>query len=148
MSPSSSIPVPLPTISSRLLPVTTVPIAADGVVLPIPISPVPRISTPLLKNSAARLNPVKIAFSASWRVMAGPFVKFAVPFAILCTKKRSPPSIEPGSNSGIMPISTTQTSAPTCRQIAFIPAPPFRKVITIAPVTSCGKALTPSLTTP
>jgi len=53
-----------------------------------------------------------------------------------------------GREITVQEIEEIKETVRLCRQIAFIPAPPFRKVITIAPVTSCGKALTPSLTTP
>ena len=52
-------PVPRPTMSSMLLPVSTAPIAADGVVLPMPMSPVPRRSTPLWMRLEASSKPVK-----------------------------------------------------------------------------------------
>ena len=46
-NPLSSTPVPRPTISFGLMPVTTLPMAAEGVVLAIPMSPVPNNSIPL-----------------------------------------------------------------------------------------------------
>ena len=128
-------PVPRPTPSrSRATPVTTAPMAADGVVLPMPISPVPMISTPLSKSWEASSKPVRIAVSASCLVMAGPLTKLAVPLAIFFHDQTGrPPRSSLGSRSGMIPKSTTQTSALTCRDMALIPAPPTRNVWTNGP---------------
>ena len=81
--------------------------ADDGVVLPIPISPVPRSATPSDFASRASVMPASRAATASSRVMAGPLARFFVPRAIFR-------SIRPGTapKSKSTPISTTRTSAP------------------------------------
>ena len=85
-----------------------------AVVLPIPISPVARRSTPLSASCAAVWIPIVMASSASVLVMAGSLAKFRVPRAIFLS-----------SNSGcwenlwLTPISTTSTSAFCCLARTF-----------------------------
>ena len=59
-------------------------------------------------------------------------------------------AISPGAGGTLpaTPMSTTVTSAPTCRPKALITAPPVRKLPTIWAVTSCGHGDTPCAWTP
>ena len=87
--------------------------------------------------------PTSTAASTWSGVIAGPFVMSAVPAAILC-------ACRPGAcpTSPATPMSTTMTSAPTCRPKALMTAPPARKLPTICAVTSCGHGDTPCAWTP
>ena len=138
----SSIPVPLPVTSSTSILSKTANKADDGVVLPIPISPLPRISAPSSIACRAVSIPTAIEARACSDPIAGPWVKLAVPFMTLAEIKPS------AITSAATPTSTTRTSAPTCRASTLTPAPPLRKLYTICWVTSWGTLLTPSLTTP
>ena len=137
---SSSIPVPLPVTSSGRPFVITEVMALEGVVLPIPMSPVPTMSMPEANSSSNTSIPASIARIASFLVIAGPRAMFFVPKATFLFF--TPFTAE------ATPISTTTTLAPTCLASTLIPAPPFRKLWTICGVTSLGKALTPSSVTP
>ena len=82
---SSSTPVPRPVIRSTGWPVITAPMALEGEVLPMPISPVPSSSAPCSKRSAAASYPAVTDCSACSRVMAAPRVKSIVPLATFLT---------------------------------------------------------------
>src|SRR6201987_270809 len=75
--------------------------------------------------------------------LAGPWVKSAVPGAIL---RGSSPGT--ASRSAATPTSTTVTSAPAWAANALTTAPPARKLATIWAVTSCGHGVTPWACTP
>ena len=135
-------PVPRPVTWATGAPVKQAATALEGVVLAMPISPVPKM-TPSVAYSPAIPIPTSMHLTASSRVIAGPFLILPLP---LTTFRFTRPSASAKSKS--TPISTTTTSAPTCFAITFIPAPPFRKFKTICGVTSFGKAETPSSATP
>ncbi len=79
---SEVIPVPQPVTSRGGRPVITAVIAADGVVLPIPMSPQASRSRPRSISSWTTRAPSSKAATACSRVIAGPTVKSAVPQAI------------------------------------------------------------------
>ena len=99
-------PVPRPVTSSGSVPVMTDTMAEDGVVFPMPMSPVPMISRPSWYFSTSSM-PARIACSASSRVMAGPTAMFFVPWATFLISRPSA-----GSKSWSTPTSTTMTRAP------------------------------------
>ncbi len=68
---SSSMPVPRPVTSATGRPVSTAAMAVLGVVLPMPISPVPNRSTSGASMLATSI-PASTAMTACVRVMAGP----------------------------------------------------------------------------
>ncbi len=155
--PLLSMPVPRPVMRSTGWPVTAAPMALEGEVLPIPMSPVPSKSAPCSNRSAANSQPAITDRSACSLVIAGPIVKSLVPFAIFLTISRSSPcnSVAPADisavkseTSAMMPVSTTRTRTAAWRAKTLIPAPPRTKVLTISPVTSWGQALTPFAATP
>ncbi len=108
-------------------------IAADGVVFPIPISPVAASCTPRPSSSSNTSIPAWTASRAWRRDMAGPAVISWVPGATFLHTNRSR-----GAASAATPMSTTTTWAPTHRASTFIAAPPAAKFPTICPVTACG----------
>ncbi len=75
--------------------------------------------------------------------MAGPKAMLAVPMRTL--RWRMPAAAE---RSALTPTSVTTTRAPIWRERTLMAAPPATKFMTIAGVTSAGKAETPSATTP
>ena len=116
--------------------------ADAAVVLPMPTSPVAMMSRPFSSSSSTRRMPLSIARTASSRVIAGPCAMLAVPMRILSWRMSA------ALRSALTPTSVTMTRAPTCRPMTLMPAPPATMLRTIAGVTSAGKALTPSATTP
>ena len=83
----SFMPVPRPVTSSTRLFPRIEKIAELGVVLPIPISPVVKISISFCAAFVAISIPVAIAVSAWERVILGSLRKFLVPNAILRSKR-------------------------------------------------------------
>ena len=142
---SSSSPVPLPAISPGGLPVSTAAMAALGVVLAMPMSPVPKRSVPGERLSAISI-PASTLNTASSRLMAGPSAMLPVPARMRLEISQS---LSFGrSSSEATPRSATTTRAPVERAMALMPAPPRTKLWTICAVTSRGYLLTPSAATP
>ena len=79
-SRASSIPVPRPVSSVTGRPVASAAIAVDGVVLPMPMSPVPSIRTPSAARLRAMAAPRSMHRSACSLVIAGPLRMLAVPW--------------------------------------------------------------------
>ena len=75
-------PAPLPVTSSTGRPVRAARTAEEVVVLPMPISPTPRTSTPSAAACLASSMPTPIAVTASCRVMAGSWARLPVPLRI------------------------------------------------------------------
>jgi hypothetical protein len=100
--------------------------AADGVVLPIPMSPVTRHRAPPRTRSAATAAPTSSAARASAVVIAGSTARFAVPLRIFAIRRPGWPIRSPST-----PTSTTVTDAPAWRASALMAAPPARKLATI-----------------
>src|SRR6267378_2954025 len=142
-SAASSTPVPRPVTRSGGAPVIAAVIALAAVVLPIPISPVPRRSAPASIAARASRAPVSMALTAWARVIAGPRAMLAVPGAI-----GQATSSDARAIGFATPKSATITRAPACRASTLTAAPPLRKFSTICAVTTWGYALTPSATTP
>ncbi len=141
--PASSTPVPRPVTLATGRPLSAATIADDGVVLPIPMSPVATRSSPASISASTTSTPACSAAAPAPALIAGPRVRSAVPQATLrCTS----PGVSPKSYA--TPTSTTATRAPACRVRTLIAAPPRRKLSTICGVTSLGYALTPFRTTP
>ncbi|MBA7712130.1 hypothetical protein ES703_121100 [subsurface metagenome] len=130
---SSPIPVPLPVILATRSPVMTAHMAALGVVLPIPMSPTPTMSSPLATSSFITSMPASIARSASSRLIAAPLAILPVPEAIFLETSKGW-----GSRFADIPMSTTTTRALMCRASTLMAAPPFKKLSTIWAVTSWG----------
>ena len=122
---SSSIPVPWPVTSATGRPLKTATIALLGVVLPIPMSPVPKTSTVRAAFRAMSM-PASTARTASSRLMAGPSAMFRVPGPI--RRETIFPAAASSLRSAATPMSTTVTAAPTWRARALIPAPPATKL--------------------
>ncbi len=118
--------------------------AAEGVVFPIPMSPVTNARAPRSSARWASSTPTSSAAVASSWLIAGPKARSAVPRA---TVRRTSADVSPGM-SDATPTSTTTTSAPTCRARTLIAAPPAQKFATIWAVTSTGHGVTPEATTP
>ncbi len=135
--------MPLPAASKGDISHITDAIAAEDVVFPIPMSPVPIMSNPLSFSDSTISMPLSIESTASSLDMAGPQAMFFVPGPTFLIK-----SLGSSMSSQATPISTTTTLAPMCLARTFIAAPPWRKLLTICDVTSLGYALTPSSTTP
>ena len=142
-SVASSIPVPRPVTSATSLPVNTLVRAADAVVFAMPMSPVTSSRLPCATSELATSIPTSTAASTSSAVMAGPWLRSAVPRATLRDNRPGAAGTSPAT-----PTSTTVTSAPTCRPSALMTAPPARKLPTICVVTSCGQGDTPWAWTP
>jgi len=130
---SSSIPVPRPATSRTPHGRRAANSAEEGVVLPIPISPVPIRVAPSPAASRARPMPISTARRASSGDMAGPKAMFAVPGR---TFRGISPSRFP--RGAATPMSTTRTSAPAQRARTLTAAPPATMLRTIWPVTSPG----------
>ena len=114
--------------------------AAEGVVLPMPMSPVTSSLAPRSSASRATSAPTLSAARASSVLMAGPSARFAVPWRTL--RARSPWA-SPGIGDAT-PTSTTTTEAPTWRASTLMAAPPAQKFATICAVTSEGHGVTPA----
>ena len=165
-SAASEMPVPRPVTSPTERPVMAAMSAADGVVLPMPISPVTRQSAPSATSCSAIKAPTSSAASASAVLMAGSVVRLPVPERTLAERKPAtatagaapaaaaaepptPPAAASRPGIGVAtPTSTTMTRAPTSRAMTLMAAPPARKFATICAVTACGHGVTPSLSTP
>ena len=106
---SSSMPVPGPVSSATGFPVSTAAMAVLGVVLPIPISPVPKMSTSGA-SVLATSTPASTAMTAWVRLMAGPRRILAVPLPIFL--ERMAPFATRSVKGSMVPASTTQISAP------------------------------------
>ena len=119
-------PVPLPVTAGAAWPVKAAMRAADGVVLPIPMSPVTRHRAPFSTRSAAMSAPTPSAVVVSSGVIAGSSARFAVPGR---TFARTSPSA--ASSSLATPTSTTTTPAPAWRASTLMAAPPAQKLATI-----------------
>ncbi len=117
--------------------------AADGVVLPMPMSPVTRQRAPKATSSAATAAPASRAARVSARVMAGPTARSPVPRRTLACRRPGA-----GASSASTPTSTTVTDAPTESASTLMAAPPPRKLATIWAVTSFGHGVTPWANTP
>ena len=130
---SSPMPVPFPVIIATGLPVMAATMALAAVVLPIPISPVPMMSSPCFISFSTMSMPASMLLIAWVLVIAGPMYMSAVPAAMLLRIM-----FLDAVNFTVMPMSTMTTLAPTCRERTFIAAPPLKKFKTICAVTSCG----------
>ena len=139
---SCVIPVPRPVTRAAGSPLSTEMTAEAAVVLPMPTSPVQMMSRPLASSSSTSRMPLSMARTASSRVIAGPCAMLAVPMRTLSWRMSA------ALRSAFTPRSVTMTRAPTCRPMTLMPAPPATMLNTMAGVTSAGKALTPSATTP
>ena len=102
-SPASERPAPRPVMTSTGWPSRTAATALDVVVLPMPISPVASSWHPCAFCARTSSMPAAMASTAWVRVMAGPWVKSAVPAAM----RRG---TTPGTGAPAMPISTGTTS--------------------------------------
>ena len=105
-------PAPLPVISVMGRSSSTDRMALLVVVLPMPISPVAIRLYPCCFNSPTICIPYRMASAACSRLMAGPCVMSAVPFAILWMRRPLPLTV------AATPMSTGKTSAPAARAIA------------------------------
>ncbi len=141
----SSMPVPRPVRAATGSPHKAASTAVEGVVLAMPMSPVPNRSVSSASDWATSM-PASMAATACSRVMAGPRAMLAVPGPTLF--ETILPAATSGPKSAATPMSTTTTRAPASRPRALIPAMPAAKPWTICPVTSCGYLLTPSAATP
>ncbi len=117
--------------------------AADAVVLAMPMSPLTSRSAPESTSAEATAMPASMAASACARLIAGPWVMSAVPWATLCRNR-----FGESGRSVATPTSTTVTLAPICRARALTTAPPAARLATIWAVTSCGQGVTPCACTP
>ncbi len=140
---SSGRPAPGPTTFVAATPQMAAMRHADGVVLPIPMSPATRRSAPPSTHRWAASRPTASAARASSTVMAGPRAMLAVPGRTLVCSMPAAPSRSPAT-----PTSTTQKVAPTTSANVHTAAAPAAIVATMAVVTSEGQALAPSATTP
>ena len=140
---ASSIPVPRPVTCAAGCPVSAAIRQAEGVVLPIPMSPVATASYPASTRSSATSMPTPMASSACSRVMAGPTERSAVPARTFRTHTTSS-----SWSSEATPMSMTTTLPPDSPASTLTAAPPERKFSTMAAVTSCGHGVTPLATTP
>ena len=77
--PASSTPVPRPVTAATSAPVIAAVMAADGVVLPMPMSPPAMRFAPASACSLAALMPISRQRMASSRLMAGPWAMFPAP---------------------------------------------------------------------
>lgn len=136
--------------------------AAEGVVLPIPRSPVANKPAPASHNSSAVSIPTAIAWWAWATLIAAPSERSAVPRATRRERYPMPPGVTasraarsavssgrtPAGTSPATPTSTASRPAPTCRARTLTTAPPVTTLASIWTVTSCGQAETPCPTTP
>ena len=141
---ASSMPVPRPVISSTLLSVNAATMAALGVVLPMPMSPVPNRS--VVGEVAHDLD---AGFDGADGVGAahggaGGHVRGAGGDALVHVFRRR----RARSDRRRRPCPRRRPRAPARRARALMPAPPFTKLKTICAVTSCGYLLTPEAVTP
>jgi hypothetical protein len=142
-SMASSMPVPRPVTSAASRRVKCAISAADGVVLPMPMSPVTRQAAPAATSSLATSAPTSSAALASAVVIASPVAMSPVPrLTLRCHSKAA------GSRSAATPTSTTASWAPACRASTLIAAPPEQMLATICLVTSDGHGVTPDAATP
>ncbi len=147
-SASSPMPVPRPVTSLAGSPSPAATIAAAGVVLPMPMSPLISSCAPLAISSRVTAAPalsaalVSSALSASSRWIA------PLPRRILCRVSASRVVASRSSNSSSTPRSSTRTWTPWACASALTPARPPRNVRTIAPVIAGGNAETPCWATP
>ena len=135
-------PPPRPVTVSISAPVSTASTAAEVLVLPMPISPMPSAVTPPALAMAACSMPAAMAASACGRVMAS---SMAMSPVLRRTRRfRMPAGVVPQS----MPTSTTATSSPKAAAMADMPV--LRRVMLTAccTVTERGAQDTPSSTTP
>ena len=132
-SSSGERPVPCPVVSPGGTPAAAAVIAADAVVLPMPISPVAMRSAPAAAVSAAKLIPASRHCPACSRDIAGPALMSSVPGPILMER-----SSGCGGSGAATPASTMTCRIPKRRHITLIAAPPDRKLSTIWAVTACG----------
>ena len=141
----ASMPVPRPVTASGVQPVRAAAMAALGVVLPMPMSPVPKMS---VDRPVAARAPCRPRCSGWRRRGSSPGRARCSACPVRCAWRGSSRSAPAPLRSPAAPMSTTTTRAPTTRASALIPAPPATKLCTICGVTSCGYLLTPSATTP
>ena len=118
----------------------------DGVVFPMPMSPVPIMRVPSAARSRAIAAPLRMQSTACSRLMAGARRMLAVPAPTLASI--TAPDATRAERSARHPMSTTRTPMPAWRLRTLMPARPAANPWTIWPVTSDGYALTPSATTP
>ena len=125
--------------SSRPAPVKTTPMAADGVVLPMPMSPVPRMSTPSSIRAGRQFETGHHGlFRASVRVMAGPTARLAVPRPTFAHDQAFAALQVFGIQIRDDAHVDHRTSASIGRARTLMPAPPRKKVLTISPVITWG----------
>ena len=140
--PSSVSPPPRPVTVSMSAPVSTASTAAEVVVLPMPISPMPSAVTPSRRASAACSMPAASASSACCRVMASSRAMLPVVRRICRSKMAS----QCGFCS--IPTSTTATWSPKHAASDDIPVTCRVMFTACCRVTDRGAQDTPSSTTP
>ena len=126
-------PVPAPVVSCGGAPVMADTMALEGVVLPMPISPVAMRSAPACAASCASATPARTHSSACARDIAGPCAMSAVPLPM-----RMERSSGCSGRAAAMPASTMIWRAPICRDRTLTAAPPDRKLSAICAVTAWG----------
>ena len=136
---SSVMPPPRPVTFSTGTPRSTASTAEEVVVLPMPISPTPRASAFVSMASSA---PIKMAFSACLRVMAGPLKIFCVPMAIFRFKTFG------SVITALTPTSQTVIPEPKCLARTEAPVLARVRLMVCIRVTDWGALETPSSTTP
>ena len=140
--PSEDRPAPRPVMSSTGRSSSTAARAEEVVVLPMPISPVASSLTPRPRSSWATSTPARMAWTASSRLMAGPWVMLAVPRRTHFWRMRSP------FRGVTVPMSTGTTSTPAARDMAHTLVSPVDMFSATMAVTSWPVWVTPSATTP